>query len=170
MILYVLYLSVGCLINDMTVMSKPCAWLELACLQILKESACTNTSKEAAIRFNMLYYTLNDILYGLHRSNTPTMPFVQHCLVSFVQACSHFWSKWQINWGSPGCTEVAHAATLTYLASLLRVWTNLAECFWVSWIFRRKTCHTGTFKRHIAFCIKCKRLLCLDGQRTSVPR
>ena len=36
--------AVGCLNNDRTVMSLPYAWRILACLPILKGSACTNTS------------------------------------------------------------------------------------------------------------------------------
>lgn len=39
-------MAVGTLNNDRTVMSKPYAWRVLACLPILKGSACTNTSRE----------------------------------------------------------------------------------------------------------------------------
>ena len=38
--------SVGCLNNDRTVMGRSFAWRLLACLPIMKGSACTNTDKE----------------------------------------------------------------------------------------------------------------------------
>ena len=40
------WLAVGCLNNDRTVMSRPYARRVLACLPILKGSACTRVSKE----------------------------------------------------------------------------------------------------------------------------
>ena len=40
------WFAVGCLNNDRTVMSRPYAWRVLACLPILKGSACTKVSKE----------------------------------------------------------------------------------------------------------------------------
>jgi len=50
--------AVGCLNNYRTVMSLPYAWRILACLPILKGSACTNTSKDwQAQRRMALYYS-----------------------------------------------------------------------------------------------------------------
>ena len=44
--LHIISFAVGCLNHDRTVMSRPFAWCILACLPILKGSACTNTSKD----------------------------------------------------------------------------------------------------------------------------
>ena len=48
--------AVGCLNNDRTVMSRPYAWRILACLPILKGSACTNTSKNWQTQRHMALY------------------------------------------------------------------------------------------------------------------
>ena len=48
--------AVGCLNNDRTVMSLPYAWRILACLPILKGSACTNTSKDWQAQRRMALY------------------------------------------------------------------------------------------------------------------
>lgn len=51
-------LAVGSLNNDRTVMARTYAWRPLACLPILKGSACTNTSKDwQAYRRSALYHS-----------------------------------------------------------------------------------------------------------------
>ena len=53
--------SVGCLNNDRTVMGRSFAWRPLACLPILKGSACTNTDKEwQRLRRLSLYHRAMD--------------------------------------------------------------------------------------------------------------